>query len=191
MRKRARIAPMRPPLRRRRTHRKKPFAARNQRRHRGRGARLLRINLPRATSASDAPQVTKCAGVLRTSRGNLLPRRSLSQVRPAPPVTTPVQTSSAPSVVNSAPLSSSSSVVNNAPARSQPPASSQQSSTYAANTNTTPPPSRPQSPIYNANAPGQRSAIIGSINQVHSSGIFDSNGFDIGWGRLGASGGFA
>jgi len=34
---------------------------------------------------------------------------------------------------------------------------------------------RPQSQIYNANAQQQRSPIMGSINSVHSSGIFDSN----------------
>jgi hypothetical protein len=126
------------------------------------------------TSASDAPQspnVQSSSNVAAQSASTPI----VSQVRPAPPVTTPVQTSTTGSVVNPAPLSNSSSVVNNAPARTQPPASSQQSSTYASNTNTTPPPARPQSPIYNANAQGQRSAIIGSINQVHSSGIFDSN----------------
>jgi len=65
------------------------------------------------------------------------------------------------------------SVNNSAPARTQPPAGSQQSSSYASNANTAPP-SRPQSPIYNANTPAQHSAIMSSINQVHSSGIFDS-----------------
>jgi hypothetical protein len=56
------------------------------------------------------------------------------------------------------------------------PASNPPSSTYASNSSTTSAnPSHPQSPIYNANAAQQHSAIIGSINSVHSSGIFDSN----------------
>jgi PilZ domain/Gram-negative bacterial TonB protein C-terminal len=125
-------------------------------------------------SASDAPQtpnVQSSSNVAAQSAATPI----VSQVRPAPPVTTPVQTSSTTSVVNAAPTSNSNGTVNNTPARTQPPASSQQSSTFASNANTAPPPSRPQSQIYNANTPAQHSAIMRSINQVHSSGIFDSN----------------
>jgi hypothetical protein len=119
-----------------------------------------------AVSASDVPQspnVASSSNAPAQSNSTAI----VSQARPAPPVTPPVQTPATSSV-------SSNSVVNNAPARTQPPASSQQSSTYASNANTTPP-SRPQSPIYNANTPAQRSPFMGSINSVHSSGIFDSN----------------
>jgi hypothetical protein len=84
-----------------------------------------------------------------------------------------VQASNANNVSASAPPSNSNNAVNNTPVRTQPPANSQPS-TNASNTNTAQ--SRPQSQIYNANAAApQRSAIIGSINSVHSSGIFESN----------------
>jgi hypothetical protein len=125
-------------------------------------------------SASDAPQSPNVQSSSNTpAQSTSTP--IVSQVRPAPPVTAPPQAPSTSSVVSSAPASSSNSTVNNTPARTQPPTSSQQSSTYATNTNTAQPPSRPQSQIYNANTPAQRSAIMSSINQVHSSGIFDSN----------------
>ncbi|HXM14310.1 MAG TPA: PilZ domain-containing protein [Candidatus Eremiobacteraceae bacterium] len=125
-----------------------------------------------AVSASDVPQspnVASSSNAPAQSNSTAV----VSQARPAPPVT-PVQTPATSSVSNSPSNSTSNSVVNNAPVRSQQSASSQQSSTYASNANTTPP-SRPQSPIYNANTPAQRSPFMGSINSVHSSGIFDSN----------------
>jgi len=136
-----------------------------------------------AASASDAPPSPNVAS------SSSAPAQStsapiVSQVRPASPVAQPVQTpqvqtSTTSSASNSVQSSNSNYAVNNnsvnnsAPARTQPPAGSQQSSSYASNANTAPP-SRPQSPIYNANTPAQHSAIMSSINQVHSSGIFDS-----------------
>jgi hypothetical protein len=127
-------------------------------------------------SASDAPQSPSVSSSSNApAQSNSAP--IVSQTRPVPPVTAPVQTPATSSVSNSPSSSSSNGVVNNAntaPARTQPPAGSQQSSTYASNANTTPP-SRSQTPIYNANTPAQRSAFMGSINSVHSSGIFDSN----------------
>ena len=125
-----------------------------------------------AVSASDAPQspnVTSSSNAPAQSTSAPI----VSQARPAPPAAPTVPTPNTSGVSNAASTSPANGVVNNAPARTQPPASSQQSSTYASNATT--PPSRPQSQIYNANTPAQRSAIIGSINQVHSSGIFDSN----------------
>src|SRR5580698_2089517 len=124
-------------------------------------------------SPSDAPQSPSVQSSTNVPTQST-PGPIVSQVRPVPPVTQPTQSSSTNSVVNSAPASNSNTAVNNTPARTQPPSSSQQSSTYAANTNQVPP-SRPPSPIYNANTPAQHSAIMSSINQVHSSGIFDSN----------------
>ena len=126
-----------------------------------------------AVSASDAPQ---SPNVVSSSNTPAQPNSAaiVSQARPVPPVTQPAQASNTSSGSNSAPTSTSNSVVNSAPARTQPPANSQQSSTYASNANTTPP-ARSQSPIYNANTPAQRSAIMSSINSVHPSGIFDSN----------------
>jgi hypothetical protein len=125
-----------------------------------------------AVSASDAPQspnVVSSSNAPAQSNSAAI----ISQARPVPPVASPVQTPVTSSVSNSASSSTSNSAVNNAPVRTQPPVSSQQSSTYASNTNSTPA-SRPQSPIYNANTPAQRSAIMSSINSVHPSGIFDS-----------------
>jgi hypothetical protein len=117
------------------------------------------------------------------SSSNNIPTQSapspvVAQTRPTPP-STPVQTSSSNNSTNSVSASNSNAPANAAtPARTQnqtPAPSNSQSSTYASNTNTNPTPSRPQSPIYNANSPAQRSAIINSIGSVHSSGIFDSN----------------
>jgi hypothetical protein len=131
--------------------------------------------------ASDAPQSPNVAN----SSSNEVPAQSapvVTQTRPAPvppPAQAPtVQASNANNVSASAPASNSNNAAsntaaNNTPVRTQPPANSQPS-TYASNTS--PAQSRPQSQIYNANAPPQqRSAIIGSINSVHSSGIFESN----------------
>jgi PilZ domain/Gram-negative bacterial TonB protein C-terminal len=136
------------------------------------------IRSPSAVSASDAPQ---SPNVVSSSNAPVQSNSAaiVSQARPVPPATPPVQTATTSGVSNSASSSTSNSVVNNPPSRTQPPANSQQSSTYASNTNTaaanTAPPARPQSQIYNANTPAQRSAIMSSINSVHPSGIFDSN----------------
>ena len=130
-------------------------------------------------SSADSPQ----SPIVTTSSDNA-PAQSapiVSQTRPTPPPA-PVQ---APSANNSSPnsvttASSSNSAANNAAsnqsARTQQQPSATQTQTYAANTtpaNSTP--SRSQSQIYNANTSQQRSAVMGSINSVHSSGIFDSN----------------
>lgn len=120
-------------------------------------------------AANDAPQSPNVVSSSNNSPAQSAP--IVSQTRPTPPPAPAVQASNSNNTVSSAPASNSSSTVNNAPARTPP--SNTQSSTYASNTNATP--TRPQSPIYNANAPQQRSAIIQSINSVHSSGIFDSN----------------
>jgi PilZ domain len=120
-------------------------------------------------AANDAPQSPNVVG-----SSNNVPVQSapiVSQTRPTPPPAPAVQASNTNTSVSSMPASNSSSAVNNTPARTPP--SNTQSSTYASNTNATA--TRPQSPIYNANAPQQRSAIMSSINSVHSSGIFDSN----------------
>jgi hypothetical protein len=122
-------------------------------------------------SAIDAPQSPNVV-----SSSNNVPVQSapiVSQTRPTPPPAPATQASNSTSTVSSVPVSNSNSsgTANNAPAKT--PASNTQPSTYASNTNTTA--TRPQSQIYNANAPQQRSAIIGSINSVHSSGIFESN----------------
>ncbi|HUE43408.1 MAG TPA: PilZ domain-containing protein, partial [Candidatus Sulfotelmatobacter sp.] len=125
-----------------------------------------------AATPSEAPQSPNV-----TSSSNNVPVQStpapvVAQTRPAPPPP-PVQAATSNSSSNAISASNSNAVAttSNPPARTQAPPPSQPS-TYASNTNTTP---RPQSQIYNANTPAQRSAIIGSINSVHSSGIFDSN----------------
>jgi hypothetical protein len=95
----------------------------------------------------------------------------VSQTRPTPPPAPAAQSPSTSSASNSVQASNSNSTASNTQGRTQQPANAQ--STYASNTNTAT--ARQQSQIYNANAPQQRSAIIASINSVHSSGIFDSN----------------
>lgn len=99
----------------------------------------------------------------------------VSQAHPTPPPTPAAQPQSTNNAA-SATASNSNNGASNPPARTQQQASATQTQTYASNTppaNTTP--SRPQSQIYNANTPQQRSAIMSSIDSVHSSGIFDSN----------------
>lgn len=122
-------------------------------------------------SASDAPQSPNVVSSSNNAPVQSAQAPIASQTRPTPPPAPAVQASTTNSISNSAPVSNSSGTVNNTPARTPP--SNTQSSTYASNTNATP--TRSQSQIYNANAPQQRSAIIGSIDPVHSSGIFDSN----------------
>lgn len=125
-----------------------------------------------STVANDAPQSPNV--VSSSNNVNVQSAPIVSQTRPTPPPAPSVQASNPNTAVSSPTASNSSGAVNNAPART--PSSNTQSSTYAANTsNNNATPTRPQSPIYNANTPQQRSAIIGSINSVHSSGIFDSN----------------
>jgi len=123
-------------------------------------------------SASDTPQ-----SPIMTSSSDNAPAQAASivaQSRPTAPPAPAVQPQSTNSTSTAAP-SNTNSAANNAPARTQPSANPQPQ-VYAANStpaNTTQ--SRPQSQIYNANASQQRSAVMGSINSVHSSGIFDSN----------------
>lgn len=125
-----------------------------------------------STYASDAPQSPNVESSSNTTTQS--PSAPIvSQTRPTPPPAPTVQASAASGAVNSAPVSKTNSNPSNVAASSQQPSNSQ-SSTYASNSGANTPPAR-QSPIYNANAPQQRSAIIGSINSVHSSGIFDSN----------------
>ncbi|HEY2820104.1 MAG TPA: PilZ domain-containing protein [Candidatus Acidoferrum sp.] len=124
-------------------------------------------------SPSDAPQSPNVVSSSNAVPAQSAPAPVVAQTRPTPPPPT-VQTSNASNVAAST-SPSNSTTANNTAVRTQPPASSQPS-TYASNTNTTTAQSRSQSQIYNANAPAQqRSAIIGSINSVHSSGIFESN----------------
>jgi hypothetical protein len=126
-------------------------------------------------SASDAPQ---SPNVQSSSNVETQPASTpiVSQTRSTPPpaAVQPVQVPATSTASNSTPTSNpNTNAANNTVARTQA-TSNSQPSTYASSSNATQQ-SRPQSPIYNANAPGQRSAIIGSINQVHSSGIFESN----------------
>jgi PilZ domain/Gram-negative bacterial TonB protein C-terminal len=122
-------------------------------------------------SPNDAPQSPNVGSSSNAVPAQSAPVPVVAQIRPTPPPPT-VQASN--NVSASAPPSSSNNTANNTLVRTQtPPPANSQPSTYASNANTTP--SRSQSQIYNANAPAQRSAIIGSINSVHSSGIFESN----------------
>jgi hypothetical protein len=120
-------------------------------------------------SASDAPQSPNVTNSSNSTQSS--PAPIVSQTRPAPPPAPATQAPGRSSTPSSVSPSTSSNNANSAPATQQP--SNSQPSTYASNTNTAQ--SRSQSQIYNANAPQQRSAIIGSINSVHSSGIFDSH----------------
>jgi hypothetical protein len=124
-------------------------------------------------SASDAPQSPNVVSSSNAVPSQSAPAPVVTQTRPTPPPPT-VQASNTNTVSASAPAPNSNNAANNTPVRTQPPANSQPS-TYASNANTSPTQSQSQSRIYNANAPAQRSAIIGSINSVHSSGIFESN----------------
>ncbi len=123
-----------------------------------------------SVSASDTPQSPSVTGPNDT-----VPAQSTAIVsqtpRPVPPPAQAAAPESTGSTSNSGPAATSTGAANNTQARTQQPAT-MQSSTSASNGNAT---SRPQAPFYNANTPQQRSAIIGSINSVHSSGIFDSN----------------
>jgi hypothetical protein len=124
-------------------------------------------------AADDAPQSPNVSSSSEVAEQSA-PLPAASQTRPTPPPTSVVQASNANTAAsNSAPAPNPGASASSAPVRSQPTANTQPSGN-GSNGNTTPP-SRSQSPIYNANTPAQRSAIIGSINSVHSSGIFDSN----------------
>jgi hypothetical protein len=119
-----------------------------------------------AGDALQSPNVTNSSNSTQSS-----PAPIVSQTRPAPPPAPATQAPGTSSTPSSVSPSTPSNNGNNAATTQQP--SNSQPSTYASNTNTAQ--SRSQSQIYNANAPQQRSAIIGSINSVHSSGIFDSH----------------
>ena len=132
-----------------------------------------------SAAASEAPQTPNVTSASNENSAQPAPAPVVSETRPTPPVAPVVQQQPVSNAANSSTTSSasasssSSNAANSTQARMQPPGNTQ-SSSYASNTNTNTPPAR-QSPIYNANAPIQRSAIIASINSVHSSGIFDSN----------------
>jgi PilZ domain/Gram-negative bacterial TonB protein C-terminal len=138
-------------------------------------------------SANDAPQSPNVTASSDNAAAQSAP--IVSQARPTAPPAPAVQAPSGSNTSSSGTATTSnSSAANNAPARTQQQAPVPQTQTYAANStpantsaagnastagNATA--ARPQSPIYNANTPQQRSAVMGSINSVHSSGIFDSN----------------
>lgn len=125
---------------------------------------------PAATQASSAPSnATPSASTATVSAANTATAPSPSASAPAP-----VRTQAPPPVVNSQPApQGSNSTANNTVATNQP--SNNAPSTRAA---TNPPNSNASnsnpSAIYNANgnAATQKSAILGSINSVRSSGIF-------------------
>jgi hypothetical protein len=123
------------------------------------------------TSVSEAPQSPNVAPNVTSTANNAQPQPNFPQTRPTPPPAPAAQSPSTGNTSNSVQTSNSNGTAINTQGRTQQPTNTQ--STYASNTNTTP--SRQQSPIYNANGPQQRSAVMGSINSVHSSGIFDSN----------------
>src|SRR5579863_151514 len=126
-----------------------------------------------SASASEAPQSPNVAPTVTSATSNAQAQSQpiVSQTRPTPPPASAAQSPSTSNASNSIQASNSNSTPSNTEARTQQAANTQ--SSYTSSTNATP--ARQQSPIYNANGPQQRSAIIASINAVHSSGIFDSN----------------
>lgn len=125
-------------------------------------------------SASDTPQ-----SPIMTSSSDNAPAQAASivaQTRPTPPpATAAAQPQSTNNTANATAPSNTSTAANNAQTRTHQPSSTQTESYPANSAPTTTMSARPQSQIYNANAQQQRSPIMGSINSVHSSGIFDSN----------------
>ena len=145
-----------------------------------------------AATENEQPNVTRAANSNAASAPAQPP--AATQPHPAPTTPTPSASSATVSAANTTPTPSSSPA---APVRTQapPPVVNSQPPAQVSNprANTTvaanqppnnPPPTRPAanatnsnpSAIYNANgnAPAQKSAILGSINSVRSSGIFAS-----------------
>jgi hypothetical protein len=124
-------------------------------------------------AANDTPQSPNVTSSSDDAQAQSAP--IVAQSRPTPPPAPATQTQGTNNAANNAAVSNTSSAASNPPVRTQQPAAAQTQTSAANSTPANTTQSRSQSQIYNANAQQQRSAVMGSINSVHSSGIFDSN----------------